>query len=125
MDVIAVDDDRAGLELLRMLLEASGHSVRTSRDADGARRLLEAPPLPDVLVTDLLLGPAREDGYRLIAALRADPAYDRVAIVALTGVTRAEDLDRARVAGADACFGKPFDLEAFLTTLGEVSSARA
>ena len=37
MDVVVVDDDHVGLELLRMVLEADGHTVRTSRTAAAAR----------------------------------------------------------------------------------------
>lgn len=124
MDVIAVDDNPAGLELLRMLLESAGHRVRTAGDVAGGLGLLGADPVPSVVVTDLLLGPAREDGYHLITTIRADPRYDAVAIVALTGVTSADDLGRARLAGADVCLGKPFDIDAFLATLEDVSSER-
>lgn len=124
MDVIAVDDNPAGLELLRMLLESAGHQVRTVGDVAGGLSLLGDGPVPSVIVTDLLLGPEREDGYHLITTIRADPRYNAVAIIALTGVTSADDLGRARLAGADVCLGKPFDIDAFLATLENVSSER-
>ncbi|ODU06892.1 MAG: hypothetical protein ABS81_03645 [Pseudonocardia sp. SCN 72-86] len=124
MDVIAVDDDAAGLELLRMVLESAGHRVRTSADVAGGLRLISEPPTPAAVVTDLLMGVDRDGGYRLISRIRADPAHDAVAVVALTGVTSAEDLARARAAGADACLAKPIDVAEFLTVLVDVSSAR-
>jgi len=125
MDVIAVDDDDAGLELLRMVLESAGHRVRTSADVAGGLRLITEGPAPAAVVTDLLMGVDRNGGYRLINRIRADPAHDSVAVVALTGVTSADDLARARTAGADACLRKPIDVAEFLATLVEVSSARA
>ncbi|MFC4950249.1 response regulator [Pseudonocardia sp. GCM10023141] len=125
MDVIAVDDDAAGLELLTMVLESAGHRVRTSADVAGGLRLIADGPAPAAVVTDLLMGVDRDGGYRLISKIRADPAHDSVAVVALTGVTSADDLVRARAAGADACLSKPIDVAAFLTILIEVSSARS
>jgi two-component system cell cycle response regulator DivK len=107
MDVIAVDDDAAGLELLRMVLESAGHRVRTSADVTGGLRLIADGPSPAAVVTDLLMGPDRDGGYRLISRIRADP------------------LVRARTAGADACLPKPIDVAGFLAVLVEVSSARS
>jgi CheY-like chemotaxis protein len=125
MDVIAVDDDDAGRELLRMVLESAGHRVRTSADVTGGLRLIAEGPAPAAVVTDLLMGANRDGGYRLINRIRADPAHDSVAVVALTGVTSADDLVRARTAGADACLTKPIDVAEFLAVLIEVSSARS
>ncbi|KAA0021721.1 response regulator [Antrihabitans cavernicola] len=125
MDVIAVDDDDAGRELLRMVLESAGHRVRTSGDVAGGLRLMAEQPAPAAVVTDLLMGLDRAGGYRLISKIRSDPAHDAVAVVALTGVTSAEDLERARSAGADACLTKPIDVAEFLEVLTQVSSARA
>lgn len=124
MDVIAVDDDAAGLELLRMVLESAGHRVRTSADVAGGLRLLAEGPVPAAVVTDLLMGVDRDGGYRLISRIRADAAHDAVAVVALTGVTSADDLVRARAAGADACLSKPIDVAEFLAVLLRVSSER-
>jgi two-component system, cell cycle response regulator DivK len=125
MDVIAVDDDASGLELLRMVLESAGHRVRTSADVTGGLRLIAEGPAPAAVVTDLLMGANRDGGYRLISRIRADPAHDAVAVVALTGVTSADDLLRARAAGADACLSKPIDVAEFLAVLLRVSSARS
>ncbi|MEK6443751.1 response regulator [Pseudonocardia sp. T1-2H] len=122
MDVIAVDDDHAGLELLRMVLEAAGHTVRTSRTADGAFDLV-TEAAPAVLVTDLMMGSDRQDGFRLIDRLRASPQLAHVPVVALTGVTSAQDLGRARTAGADVCLVKPIDVAAFLQIIARFSPA--
>ena len=124
MDVIAVDDDRAGRELLRLVLEAAGHAVRTGASASDALGLLAASSRPAVLVTDLLMGVARDEGYLLIERVRSDPRLDAVGIIALTGVTSGRDLARARAAGADACLTKPIDVPRFLDVLDEVRAAR-
>ncbi|MEU4375214.1 response regulator [Pseudonocardia alni] len=124
MHVIAVDDDHAGRELLRMVLEASGHTVRTAASVAGVPEIAAAAVGTTVVVTDLLMGGAGDDGYRLIEAIRSDPALDPVGVVAVTGVTSGRDLARARAIGADACIAKPIDVTHFLRVLDEVVATR-
>ena len=124
MNVIAVDDDHAGRELLRMVLEVAGHTVQTSAGAAGVLDLAGASPGPTIVVTDLLMGAGQDEGYRLIESIRSDPLLDAVGVVALTGVTSGKDLARARAAGADACLCKPIDVHGLLRVLDEVGSAR-
>lgn len=122
MDVVAVDDDHAGLELLRMVLEADGHAVRTSGTAAAALDLL-VHAAPTVLVTDLMMGPDRRGGFHLIEQVRGRPELDGLPVVALTGITSAQDLARARAAGADVCLTKPIDVDEFLRVLREVTGS--
>jgi len=122
MDVVAVDDDHAGLELLRIVLEADGHEVRTSAVAGAALELL-IDRAPSVLVTDLMMGADRRGGFRLIQQVRGRPELDGLPVVALTGVTSAADLALARAAGADACMTKPIDVAEFLRVLREVTTS--
>ena len=121
MNVVAVDDDHAGLELLRMVLEADGHAVRTSAIAATALDLL-IDNTPSVLVTDLMMGADRQGGFRLIEQVRGRPELDGLPVVALTGVTSAQDLARARASGADVCLTKPIDVAEFLRVLREVTA---
>lgn len=122
MDVVAVDDDHAGLELLRMVLEADGYAVRTSAFAAAALDLL-IDVAPNVLVTDLMMGADRQGGFRLIEQVRSRPELDGLPVVALTGVTSSHDLARARAVGADVCMTKPIDVAEFLRVLREVTGS--
>jgi CheY-like chemotaxis protein len=122
MNVVAVDDDHAGLELLRMVLEADGHAVRTSAIAGAALDLL-IDDTPSVLVTDLMMGADRQGGFRLIEQVRSRPELDGLPVVALTGVTSSQELARARAAGADVCMTKPIDVAEFLRVLRQVTAS--
>ena len=122
MDVVAVDDDHAGLDLLRMVLEADGYEVRTSGGPAGALDLL-IDDAPNVLVTDLMMGADRQGGFRLIEQVRSRPELDGLPVVAITGVTSAQELARARAAGADICMTKPIDVAEFLRVLREVTGS--
>lgn len=122
MDIVAVDDDRAGLDLLQMVLEAAGHTVRACGSPRDALLLLTRS-VPSVLVTDLMMDVDRQGGFRLIEQVRRAPQLDGLPVVALTGVTSAQDLARARAAGADVCLTKPIDVAEFLQVLGQVTAS--
>lgn len=64
--VLLVDDDRAGLEIRRMIFEQAGHEAVTASSASEAL----AAPAPDAVILDLQL-PELKDGLALIRELRA------------------------------------------------------
>jgi CheY-like chemotaxis protein len=67
----------------------------------------------------------RMDGYELLAAVRADAVYQDIPVVMLT--SRAHDKHRQKALGLGAAgyLVKPYDEEALLRTLSEVSGRRA
>jgi len=85
--VLAVDDDPAGLEIRKLVLERRGHHVTVARDVQEARAAFSANA-PDTIVMDLRL-PEAEDGLALIRDFRA--AGPNVRIVVLCGCSA--DLD--------------------------------
>ena len=105
--VLVIDDHEDGAESLRLLLEASGHSVEVAHDGrtglELARRFA-----PDVVLCDIGLadGPS---GYDVARALRSDVAAAGACLVALTGYGQEEDLRRAKEAGFDLHRTKPID----------------
>ena len=65
--MVAVDDERDSLNLLRTILEAAGASVRTVGSGPDALDAIRAEP-GDVLIADI--GIPGMDGLQLIRALR-------------------------------------------------------
>ena len=78
---------------------------------------------PSVLVTDLMMGADRQDGFRLIEQVRGRPELGRIARRGPHRVTSSHDLARARAAGADVCLTKPIDVAEFLRVLREVTAS--
>lgn len=110
--VLVVDDDVAGLELRRMILERAGHDVAAAADTTFARALFRASP-PDTVVLDLRL-PEASDGLALIREFRA--AAPQVRIIVLSGYT--PDLDgRAERVMADLILAKPLRTETLLRAI--------
>jgi DNA-binding response OmpR family regulator len=68
MRVLVVDDDPAGLEIRRLVLERHGFDVATAPSGDVARAEFAARR-PDVVVVDLRL-PEIDDGLALIREFR-------------------------------------------------------
>ena len=79
--VLLVDDDKAGLELRKLILEREGHQVSIATDPAQARALFRSTQ-PDCIVLDLRL-PEPTDGLSLIRAFRS--ASPGVRIIALCG----------------------------------------
>ena len=67
---------------------------------------------PDLVVLDLILPGI--DGFTVASQLRAQPSFDSTPILALSGLTRGEDKEKARAAGCDDVLDKPFDLDALM-----------
>jgi two-component system cell cycle response regulator len=81
--VLVVDDHADTVEMYDLLLSAEGYWVaRASTAIEAFEYALEVRP--DAIVTDLGL-PGEMDGTDLIRQLRADPAFQHVPILAVTG----------------------------------------
>lgn len=105
MRVLVVDDDAAGLEIRRLILERQGFEVAVAADAASARALFCAQR-PDVIVMDLRL-PEIADGLALIREFQGSR------IVVLCG--NRGDLDGREEAGMVAAIvGKPVRSEELL-----------
>jgi CheY-like chemotaxis protein len=79
--VLLVDDDKAGLDLRKLILEREGHQISTASDPVRARELF-AEFQPSCIVMDLRL-PESADGLSLIRDFRS--ASPSVRIIALCG----------------------------------------
>lgn len=84
--ILIVDDEPDVLRLFRRMLASAGRNYRVLR-ASSARqaRQIMADTTPDVVLSDLVM--PEQDGYQLIAEMKADPALRDIPIV----VTSARD----------------------------------
>ena len=114
--VVAVDDDRDALSLVREILEVAGATVTTVHSAAEALAKL-ADAVPDVLVTDL--GMPAMDGFEFIARVRRHPNLKlrELPAAALTAYARSEDRVKAMRAGFQMHLAKPIDPQELMTTI--------
>jgi signal transduction histidine kinase len=109
--VLVVDDNRDAAEATSVLLELSGHEVKTV--GDGSEALASAPIYaPDVVLLDI--GLPGMDGYEVAVRLRQMAETRDSCLIALTGYGQPADRARAREAGFDHHLTKPADPDALL-----------
>ncbi|SFU88799.1 CheR family methyltransferase [Pseudoduganella namucuonensis] len=106
--VLLVDDSPEGLETFHMLLEIVGAEVRSTTSALEALDLLVAERY-DLIVSDLAM--PGMDGYSFIREVRKRNGYGDVPAIAITGLGRAGDVERALEAGFSGHLGKPIDVD--------------
>ena len=124
--VLLVDDDPDARSLIQFVLESCGAQVRAAASAaEGLRTMSEWRP--DVLLADVEM--PIEDGYSLIAKVRALPATEgrNVPAAALTGYASAQDRMKALQAGFQLHVAKPVQPAELVTVVATLkgTSVRA
>jgi len=120
VSVLVVDDERDARELVQMMLEERGATVRTAASAGEARNLI-AQRLPQVLVCDI--GMPQEDGYDLLESLRRMNLA--IPSLALTAFARPEDRVRSLKAGFVAHLAKPVEPAELLVAVASLAGRYA
>jgi CheY-like chemotaxis protein len=107
--ILVVDDNAQMREVIRRLLAQNGHAVTTAHDGKHATRLLTAGPLPDLVITDLIM--PEQEGIETITIIRE--RFPQVKIIAMSGGGQVADyLPNAMALGAHQTLAKPFSAAA-------------
>jgi CheY-like chemotaxis protein len=106
--VLIVDDEPDARTLVSRIVEERGARAVTAQSGEEAFRLLNTE-LIDILVTDI--GMPDYDGYKFIQQIRvSEPKRVRnIPAIALTAYARAEDRQRALLAGYQMHLAKPVE----------------
>lgn len=118
--VLVVDDNVDGAEMLAMMLELSGYETRTASDGLEAIDVVKAFA-PHVVFLDIAMPGL--DGYEVAKRLRAEPAFDALILVALTGWGGDDDKRRTKDAGFDRHITKPVEPAAVTALFAGLASA--
>lgn len=110
--VLVVEDNLNNYLLITRLLAYLG--VKNCEwKASGWQVLEFADSLPEVHLILMDIHLPEEDGYQVLARLRAHPKFQQTKIVAVTAEATENNLLRARSAGFDGFIGKPLDADRF------------
>lgn len=110
--LLIIEDNAANLNLMSYLLTTFGHVVEGCRDGqsglDAARRLP-----PDLVLCDIQL--PKISGYAIAQALRAEPAFQDLPLVAVSALAMRGDSEKALSAGFSGYIEKPVEPETFVS----------
>jgi DNA-binding response OmpR family regulator len=107
--ILIIEDDGAISEMLRRRLELRGFVVEQAADGDAGLAMIRASP-PDVVLLDH--GLPGISGWDVARALRADPRFATLPIIALTAHAGPPSRRDALGAGCTAFLTKPVDMKA-------------
>ena len=106
--ILVVDDYSTSQRLLGFILRQNDHTVVTATNGLGALEQIAARSI-DLVITDLSM--PEMDGMTLLQELRANPEFQNLPVIILTGSAYAQDNTRAKAAGATSFLTKPVESE--------------
>jgi len=116
-NIVVVDDNSASRELIRELLDSPDHRITEAADGREGLDLILASD-PDLVLLDIQLPGL--DGYSVAQALRRNPRFAKLKIVAVTAFAMQGDREKALAAGFDGYITKPIDICSFEEQIQEL-----
>ena len=105
-NLLIVDDEQSYRQLLTLVFEGDGHSIRTAKNGREALEMLQVEPA-EVIITDVKMPDM--DGIELLRATRE--FLPDVGVVLMTAFATVDTAREAFKLGADDFIQKPFDVE--------------
>jgi HAMP domain-containing protein/CheY-like chemotaxis protein/signal transduction histidine kinase len=112
---LLVDDDARNIFALSSMLERRGMRVLTAANGSEAIRLVNSAPDIAIVLMDIMM--PEMDGYQTIAAIRENPLFRRLPIIALTAKAMKGDREKSLEAGASEYLAKPVNTEQLLSAM--------
>jgi len=116
--ILVVDDNIDTVLSFSMLLNESGHEVRTAHDGPAAVQIA-SEYIPDVILLDI--GLPGLNGYEVAKQIRKQPALKNVVLIALTGYGQESDRQASMDAGFNHHLIKPARMEQVRKILASVA----
>lgn len=117
---LVVEDNEHVAYMLEFILERAGYDVLVATHGKEAQAIIRDHEDVDVVVLDLML--PYVSGFQLITEMRADPEWQHVPILVLSGKVLEEDIVKAFDLGANDYVTKPFRPEELLARLRRLVS---
>jgi len=117
--ILVVEDQPDNRKILRDLLTNANFEVIEAEDGEAGLVAAETHR-PDLILMDIQL--PLMDGYEATRRIKANPALRAIPIIVITSYALSGDEDKARAAGSDAYFSKPFSPRQLLAKVREYLS---
>ncbi|HEY8566181.1 MAG TPA: HAMP domain-containing protein [Beijerinckiaceae bacterium] len=113
--VLLVDDDARNIFALSSVLERRGMTVLTATTGSEAISVIEQRSDVAIVLMDIMM--PGMDGYETMQVIRANPAFRRLPMIALTAKAMKGDREKCLEAGASDYLAKPVNTEQLLSAL--------
>jgi two-component system CheB/CheR fusion protein len=114
--ILLVDDDTEALESFKYLLEFEGAKVCTASSGEEGLALLKEREI-DLILSDLAM--PGMDGYSFVQQMRRQTG-GKPAVIAISGLGRAQDAERALQMGFSAHLTKPVSIDTLRETVARL-----
>ena len=105
-NILIVDDEQSYRQLLSLVFEGDGHTLRTAMNGREALAMIQAEPA-DVVISDVKMPDM--DGIEMLQAVRE--THPDLGVILMTAFASVETAREAFKLGADDFIQKPFDVE--------------
>jgi CheY-like chemotaxis protein len=117
--IFVVEDNIGNLTITKTLLEAHGAVVATHRSGhDVLPHLKDFLPV-DLIILDLML-PSGVTGYDIFSAIRNQPEFNAVPIIAMSVIERSKVLPEAKKRGFSGYISKPINFQEFPKQISDI-----
>lgn len=111
--ILIVDDNRAILDALTLVLTDAGYVVTATNNGENIKKMCQ--DLPDLVILDILL--SGHNGADICTQLKSQKLTKHMPIILISAARDTERL--AQKAGADDYIAKPFDITTLLTKVAK------
>lgn len=119
--VLIADDNAQGVELLEAYLSDSDYDIQTAADGEDTLRQVKQWQ-PDLILLDIMM--PKISGFEVCKRLRADSATRDTAVLMITALDQASDIERAVEAGTDDFLTKPINKNELLLRVRKLLKSR-
>src|SRR6266498_4555889 len=120
--ILMVEDTEDNRQILRDLFAGTDYVLIEATDGAAGLSMAQRHK-PDLILMDIQLPVL--DGYEATRRIKADPALRAIPIIVITSYALSGDDEKARAAGCDAYFSKPFSPRQLLAKVREYLSPPA
>ncbi len=121
--IFYVEDDVKNKTITQVILEQVGATFAFERWGNDVVSKIKAYMPVDLILLDLML-PHGITGYDVFEAIRREPEFLRVPIVAVSASDPSIEIPRTRARGFDGFIGKPIDLRMFPQQIADVLNGK-
>lgn len=113
--ILVAEDNLINQKVISGLLAESGIELVMANDGQEALDILEHDPHFLMILMDAHM--PRVDGFQATRIIRANPRYDHILVVALSGDTASDDIQKMKDAGMAEQLAKPLRMESLYKIL--------